>query len=56
MKDLKPYLMTLLILLTITLSSCNVIGDIFKAGMWTSLIIIVIVIMLIIWIFRRFTR
>lgn len=47
--------MTLLILLTFTLSSCEVVGDIFKAGMWTALIIIVIVVLIIVWIFRKFT-
>lgn len=56
MKNLRPYLMTLLVLLTFTMSSCDVIGNIFEAGMWTALIVIVLVILLIVWIFRRFTR
>ncbi|RDV10398.1 hypothetical protein DXT99_26305 [Pontibacter diazotrophicus] len=55
MKNIRVYFMTLLILLTFTLSSCEVVGDIFKAGMWTALIIIVIVVLIIVWIFRRFT-
>jgi len=45
--------MTLLVLLTFTMSSCEAIGDIFKAGMWTAVIIIVVVVLIIIWIFRK---
>ncbi|MBF9252869.1 hypothetical protein I2I11_06175 [Pontibacter sp. 172403-2] len=56
MKNIRPYLMTLLVLLTFTMSSCEVVGDIFEAGMWTALIVIVLVILLIVWIFRKFTR
>lgn len=55
MKNIRVYLMTLLILLTVTLSSCEVVGDIFEAGMWTALIIIVIIVLIIVWIFRKFT-
>ncbi|GAB3538716.1 hypothetical protein GCM10027443_34230 [Pontibacter brevis] len=55
MKNIRVYFMTLLILLTFTLSSCEVIGDIFKAGMWTALIIIVIIVLIVVWIFRKFT-
>ncbi|WP_188347319.1 hypothetical protein [Sphingobacterium cavernae] len=43
------------ILSTITLlSSCEVIGGIFKAGMWSGIIIVVIVIALIIWLISKF--
>jgi hypothetical protein len=42
----------LLILLITTMSSCEVIGDIFEAGMWVAVIGIVIVILIIMWIFR----
>jgi len=48
--------MAVLVLLTFTMSSCEVVGDIFEAGMWTALIVIVLVILLIVWIFRKFTR
>ena len=43
----------MLILLTFTMSSCEAIGDIFKAGMWTAVIIIAIVILLIMWLIRK---
>jgi hypothetical protein len=41
------------LVLAMTLSSCEVIGGIFKAGFWTAIIVIVIVIGLILWIVRR---
>lgn len=48
--------MTLLVLLTFTMSSCELVGDIFEAGMWTALIIIVLIVVLISWLFRKFRR
>jgi len=54
MKNIKVYLSLMLILLTFTMSSCEAIGDIFEAGMWTAVIIIAIVILLIMWILRKF--
>lgn len=40
---------------TITLlSSCEVIGGIFKAGVWSGIIVVVIVIALIIWLISKF--
>jgi membrane protein implicated in regulation of membrane protease activity len=53
MKNIRVYFMVMLILLTFTLSSCELVGDIFKAGMWVALIIIVIVVLLVVWIFRK---
>lgn len=46
----------LLILMVVGFSSCELIGDIFQAGMWTAFIIIAVVIALIIWIASRFRR
>lgn len=48
--------MTLLVLLTFTMSSCELVGDIFEAGMWVMLIIIVLVVVLIGWLVRKFRR
>ncbi len=39
----------LLFTLAITLSSCEAIGSIFKAGMWTGLIIVAIIIAIILY-------
>ena len=45
-----------LLAMVVTLSSCELIGDIFEAGFWAAIIIIVIVIALIIWLVNRFRR
>lgn len=52
MKDLKLYFSALMVILLFTLSSCEVIGDIFKAGMWTAVIGIVLIVLLIMWLLR----
>jgi hypothetical protein len=39
-----------------TLSSCEVIGGIFKAGFWTAIIVIVLVVGLILWLVGRGRR
>ena len=49
----RSLLLSLASLLTFTLTGCELIGDIFEAGMWTALIIIVLVVLLIGWIFRK---
>lgn len=36
-----------------TLSSCEVVGGIFKAGFYTAIILIIIVVALIFWFLRR---
>ncbi|WP_197088575.1 hypothetical protein [Rufibacter radiotolerans] len=56
MKNLQAYFVALMAVLTMTLSSCDIVGDIFEAGMWTSVIIIVLVILLILWLFRKIRR
>lgn len=55
MKNIRVYYMVMLMLLTFTMSSCDLVGDIFEAGMWTALIIIVIIVLIIVWIFRKIT-
>ncbi len=45
-----------LIAMVVTLSSCELVGDIFEAGFWTAIILIVVVIAIIIWIINRFRR
>jgi hypothetical protein len=44
---------TLLLVLTIGLSSCDAIAGIFKAGIWTGVIGIVLVVFLILWLVGR---
>lgn len=39
--------------LTLTLSSCSVVGGIFKAGVWVGIILVVIVVAIILWLVNR---
>lgn len=39
--------------MAMTLSSCEVVGGIFKAGFWTAIILIVLVIVIILWLVNR---
>lgn len=43
----------LLILVTVSLSGCEVIGGIFKAGVWSGIIMVVVVLALIIWLLSK---
>jgi hypothetical protein len=42
--------------MVVLLSSCELVGDIFEAGFWAAIIVVVIVIAIIIWIVNRFRR
>jgi len=42
-------LASLLAFLSITGSSCQVIGDIFKAGVWVGILLVVVVVGIILW-------
>jgi hypothetical protein len=46
----------LITLLMFTLTSCELIGDIFKAGVWAGLLLVAVVIALVIWIISRFMK
>ncbi|MFD2786230.1 hypothetical protein [Hymenobacter rubripertinctus] len=48
-----PFLAALLVLLTFSLSSCDAIGTIFKAGAWTALIGIFLLVVLLWFIVRK---
>ncbi|MDQ3072289.1 MAG: hypothetical protein M3Q97_03365 [Bacteroidota bacterium] len=49
----KFSLLTIFALLAVTMTSCELVGDIFEAGMWVGIIIVALVIALIIWIIRK---
>ena len=53
MKNFRYYFSILLVLITLTLSSCEVIGDIFQAGMWTAFIGIILIVFFVLWIVRK---
>jgi hypothetical protein len=55
---MKQYTVLWLCLLAMTFitSSCEVVGGIFKAGFWTAIILIVLVVGLILWLVGRGRR
>jgi hypothetical protein len=53
MKHFNFPVLAILVAFMLTLSSCEVVGGIFKAGMWTAVILIAIVVGLILWIVSR---
>jgi hypothetical protein len=51
---MKAYVNCLVILLlSLSLTSCEVIGGIFKTGVWTGVILVVGIIALVIWLLSR---
>ena len=51
---MKAYINHLIILLlSFTLTSCELIGDIFKAGVWSGIILVAVVIGLIIFVLSK---
>lgn len=54
MTNIKKYSpLALVALLTTTLSSCSMIEGIFKAGVWSGIIVVVVVLALIIWVISK---
>jgi hypothetical protein len=53
---MKNILSILLLAMLITLSGCEAIGDIFSAGMYTGMFVVVLVIVVIIFIIARLGR
>lgn len=50
------YSWIVLLVLATTVSSCELIGDIFQAGMAVGIIVIVAIVALVIWLVGRFRR
>ena len=42
-----------MIVLPITLAGCQIIGDIFKAGIWVGVILVLAVIGIVVWLIAR---
>ena len=43
----------LLFISTLTLSGCEIVGNIFEAGVWVGVILVVVIIGFIVWLFTR---
>jgi hypothetical protein len=46
-------LAVLLIATSFSITSCEAIGDIFKAGMWVGVIVVIVVVALVLWLIRK---
>ena len=46
-------LSTLLITASFLITSCEAIGDIFKAGMWVGIIVVIAVVALVLWLLGK---
>ena len=53
MKNLIKSNVIIFTFLLFTMTSCEVIGGIFKAGVWVGIFIVVAVIVLIFWLFKK---
>lgn len=54
MKKLNQgFILSLLLSVSILFSSCEAIGDIFKAGAWFGIIGVVVVVVIIFWLIRK---
>ena len=42
-----------LLVIVTTLSSCEVIGEIFKAGVWVGIIVVVLIVGIILWVIGK---
>lgn len=51
MKRYTP--LALIALLCTTLASCELVEGVFKAGMWTGIIVVVIILALVIWLISK---
>ena len=47
------YLFVLLLLSSVALTGCEMIGDIFQAGVWTEILLVFLVVGLIVWFLTR---
>jgi hypothetical protein len=53
MNIMKTVQLVALFALAMTMTGCEVIGDIFSAGVYTGIFVVVIVVMIIIWILAK---
>lgn len=45
-----------IVAMAMTLSSCDLVGGIFKAGFYAAIILVVLVVVIVIWLVRRMRR
>ena len=47
------YLLVVSLTSTVTLAGCAAIGDIFKAGVWVGVLLVILVIGIVVWLITR---
>jgi hypothetical protein len=50
---MKRQLQLLIVMLFFLLSSCTVVGGIFKAGVWVGVLLVVVIVGIILWLVSR---
>lgn len=53
MKNLQLSQLLIFVLFATILTGCELVGDIFEAGVWVGVVVVVLVIVFIFWIFRK---
>jgi hypothetical protein len=53
---MKPITIFSLLFLLFSVSSCNVIADIFKAGFWVGIIAVILIVMIVLFLLRKMRR
>lgn len=56
MKKINLPLLTTLLLILVTASSCDLVEGIFKAGFWTAIILIVLIVGVVMWLIGKTRR
>lgn len=44
------------VLLALTFTGCELVGDIFEAGLWVGVILVVLVVVIIFWVIKKLFR
>ena len=53
MKQNVLAILTVVLMAAVTLSGCELIGGIFKAGVWTGTILVVLIVAIVIWVVSK---
>ena len=49
----RTFAFTLLVISAMMLAGCELVGDIFEAGVWVGVILVILIVGLVVWLFAR---
>jgi uncharacterized membrane protein YkvI len=49
----RTFAFTLLVISAMMLAGCEFVGDIFEAGVWVGVILVILIVGLVVWLFAR---